>query len=85
MSYAYHDERAYTVRIKDDDHSFSVELIDRGIPFDPLSASAPVIDGPLEILETKGLGVFLMRRMTDEVSYVREGDRNILTLTMHKA
>ena len=85
MSYAYQDRNAYTVRIRNNDNSFSVELTDRGMPFDPLSTSAPVIDGPLEGLETKGLGVFLMRRMTDELSYVREGDRNILTLTMKKA
>jgi OFA family oxalate/formate antiporter-like MFS transporter len=85
MSYAYHERGAYTVRIRNNDHSFSVELTDSGIPFDPLSASAPTIDTPLETRQTKGLGVFLMRQMADDASYVREGDRNILTLTMNKA
>jgi OFA family oxalate/formate antiporter-like MFS transporter len=84
MSYAYHKQDTYHVRIRNDADSFSVELTDSGIPFDPLSVVQPDIDAPVETRQAEGLGVFLMRRMADKASYVREGDRNILTLTMHK-
>lgn len=84
MSYAYHQRGAYTVRIKNDADSFSVELTDKGIAFDPLSVELPDIGAPLETRQAKGLGVLLMRKMVDEASYARQGERNMLTLTMHK-
>jgi OFA family oxalate/formate antiporter-like MFS transporter len=84
MSYAYHQRGAYTVRIKNDADSFSVELTDSGIAFDPLSVELPDTGAPLETRQAKGLGVFLMRKMADEASYARQGDRNMLTLTIHK-
>lgn len=84
MSYAYHKADTYTVRIRNKTDSFSVEIADTGIPFDPLSVAPPDIGASLEARQTRGLGVLLMRRMVDDASYVREGDRNILTLTMRK-
>jgi anti-sigma regulatory factor (Ser/Thr protein kinase) len=50
----------------------------------PLSVKAPDIDRPIEEREADGLGVFLMRKMAGEVRYVREGNRNRLTLIMSK-
>jgi len=84
MSYAYHKADTYTVRIRNKADSFSVEIADAGIPFDPLSAAPPDVSASLEARQAKGLGVLLMRRMVDDASYVREKDHNILTLTMHK-
>jgi len=57
-----------------------IEIIDWGIPFDPLSLSEPDIEAPPEEREVGGLGIHIMRNIMDEVSYKREGDRNILTL-----
>jgi anti-sigma regulatory factor (Ser/Thr protein kinase) len=65
--------------------TFAIELDDEGIPFDPLSVKAPDINRPIEEREADGLGVFLMRKMTDEARYVREGNRNRLTLIINKA
>ena len=57
-----------------------IEIIDWGIPFDPLSLPEPDIEAPPEEREVGGLGIHIMRNIMDEVSYKREGDRNILTL-----
>lgn len=57
-----------------------IEIIDWGIPFDPLSLPEPDIEAPPEERELGGLGIHIMRNIMDEVSYKREGDRNILTL-----
>jgi OFA family oxalate/formate antiporter-like MFS transporter len=84
MSYAYHARGTYSLTIRDDARSFSVELTDRGIPFDPLSVESPDTVSPLEKRDSRGLGVFLMRKMADEASYAREGDRNVMRLTMTK-
>ncbi len=63
--------------------SFEVEIADCGIPFDLLSLPDP--DTTADIMERKigGLGLYFIRKMTDEVSYRRENGRNILRLVLH--
>jgi serine/threonine-protein kinase RsbW len=46
-----------------------VVLRDRGTAFDPASIPQPLINVPLEELRSRGLGVFLMRKMMDVVEY----------------
>lgn len=53
---------------------------DGGRPFDPLGAPPPDLDLPLEERGIGGLGIHFVRTLMDEVSYRREGDRNVLTL-----
>jgi serine/threonine-protein kinase RsbW len=52
-----------------------VEIRDMGASFDPAQAPAP----DLASLPESGIGIFLMRSMVDEVSYVA-GRPNVLTL-----
>ena len=59
-----------------------VLLRDRGVAFDPLEAPAPEVDRPLEEREVGGLGIFFVRNLTDGAEYRREGDENLLTLTV---
>jgi serine phosphatase RsbU (regulator of sigma subunit)/anti-sigma regulatory factor (Ser/Thr protein kinase) len=58
-------------------------IIDAGIPFDPLSLPEPDIHKPIEERTIGGLGIFMMKKIMDEVRYERKGDRNILTLTKY--
>jgi anti-anti-sigma factor len=57
-----------------------VTLTDDGRPFDPFSLAAP--DTRLSVAERRigGLGIHLVRRMMDEVSYHRRADRNVVVL-----
>ncbi|OPY87056.1 MAG: Serine/threonine-protein kinase BtrW [Smithella sp. PtaU1.Bin162] len=64
-----------------DDHSFTFEIRDEGISFDPLSLTEPDRNMPLDERRIGGMGVFLIRKMADQVQYRREGNSNILTLT----
>jgi serine/threonine-protein kinase RsbW len=59
---------------------FEVEIADRGVPFDLTALADPDVGAGVEERPVGGLGVFLMRRMMDEIRYRREGVRNILTL-----
>jgi serine/threonine-protein kinase RsbW len=52
-----------------------IEIRDTGSSFDPAQAPAP----DLASLPESGLGIFLMRSMVDELSYVA-GSPNVLTL-----
>jgi serine/threonine-protein kinase RsbW len=84
MSYAYHKRSSYTVGIKNEADSFAVRMTDGGIAFDPLLAALPDVSSPVEVRRVDGLGIFLMRKMVDDVRYERTGDRNILMLIIRK-
>jgi len=57
-----------------------VAIIDDARAFDPLQAPPPDISRPLEERAVGGLGIFLVRRLMDDVRYERSGGRNLLTL-----
>lgn len=59
-----------------------IEIIDSGIPFDMTSLSDPDVTADVEERKIGGLGIFLVKKMVDEVRYRREKDRNILTLAV---
>jgi serine phosphatase RsbU (regulator of sigma subunit)/anti-sigma regulatory factor (Ser/Thr protein kinase) len=60
----------------------AIEIEDAGVPFDVRSASAPNLQAGLDDRKVGGLGVFFIRQIADEVGHRREGDKNILTLTL---
>lgn len=57
-----------------------MEIVDWGIPFDPRHIPEPNIDLPLENLKAGGLGIWIVRNLTEELHYRRENEKNILTL-----
>ena len=58
----------------------SLTLTDDGRPFDPFSRAAPDTTLSVEERRIGGLGIHLVRRMMDEVSYHRRADRNVVVL-----
>ena len=58
--------------------AITIGISDTGVPFDPLSHADPL--APASIAEAKigGLGIMMVRRMTDDLSYLRDGDRNVV-------
>jgi anti-sigma regulatory factor (Ser/Thr protein kinase) len=66
-----------------DGKNFAVEIADRGIPFDILSLPDPDTTADIMEREIGGLGVYFIRKMTDEVSYRRAEGRNILRVVLH--
>ncbi len=56
------------------------EVSDDGRTFDPLEVPPPDLESDLESRPIGGLGVHFMKTLMDEVSYRREGGRNILTM-----
>lgn len=74
---------AIGVAIVTDPGSLQVELSDAGGTFDPFSeAPAPRLDEPVETRAVGGLGVHLVARMVDNVSYRRIDGRNHVRLVM---
>jgi len=58
----------------------TIELVDGGIPYDPLSRKDPDITLDAEERQIGGLGIFMVKDMMDQVTYRREGGKNILTM-----
>jgi serine/threonine-protein kinase RsbW len=63
-----------------------VVIYDDAEPFNPESVPEPEINVSLEELKSRGLGIFLMRKMMDEVQYESSPDKgNTLTMIKHHA
>ena len=59
-----------------------IDIVDRGVPFDPLAVPPPDLLADPEERITGGLGIFLLRSIVDELTYHRDYDRNILHLVI---
>lgn len=60
-----------------------VTVSDDGPRFNPLEAPAPRTDLPLEQRRPGGLGIALVRSLTDEARYEWRDGRNALTMAVH--
>lgn len=79
-AYSEDDGEVEVVCSVDAQQRFIIDIVDWGIPFDPLSISAPNLVEDLDKRQVGGLGILLVRRLMDDVSYRREDNRNIMTL-----
>ena len=57
-----------------------VEIRDGGCLFNPFERAKPDMSVSLEKREIGGLGIFLIRQMTEQADYRRENDVNVLTM-----
>ena len=57
-----------------------ITLRDRGRRFDPDSVPTPDVTSPLEERQSGGLGLFLMNKLMDEVSFESDATGNLLTM-----
>ena len=59
----------------------TVELRDAGVPFNPLEAPDPDVTLPANEREIGGLGIYLCKKMMDDIRYRYEDGNNVLTMT----
>ncbi len=55
-------------------------MTDAGIAFDPLKKETPDINADLEDRPIGGLGIFMIKKIMNEVFYSRTDSKNILTM-----
>ncbi len=82
-SYAYPDKPG-SVCIKvdfPDNDSARIEMIDEGISYDPSAKEDPDISLPLKKRGKGGMGIFMAKKIMDEMKYKRHEGRNHLVLT----
>ena len=83
--YAYPDSKG-TVKIGIDTSgdSIVIRLIDSGIPFDPTAKKDPDITESAEKRKIGGLGIYMVKKSMDSISYQRQDGKNILTISKRK-
>ncbi|MBQ9009519.1 MAG: SpoIIE family protein phosphatase [Clostridia bacterium] len=84
VQYAYGTgKESLSMRIEETEspHGVMITFVDTGAAFNPLEVSEPDISLTADERPTGGLGIFLARKMVDEMSYERVDGRNILRIT----
>ena len=82
-SYAYApDKGKATVRVEvsEDPVTVTITFVDHGMPYDPLAKEDPDVSLPANERKIGGLGIFMTKKLMDDIAYAYEDGKNILTL-----
>jgi len=81
--YAYNPdvgEATVRVEVAKEPLSVIITFIDGGVPYDPLSAADPDTSLSAEERAIGGLGIFMVKKSMDEITYHYENGKNILSI-----
>ena len=83
IGYGYDDDGEHRIdlALRIDSGTLTVEVADDGRAFDPLQTPELDMSVPMDERARGGLGIYLVRKTMDAVSYRREDGRNVVTLT----
>ena len=66
------------------DDKLVMVISDQGVPFNIIDVRDPDVTSDLEERKVGGLGIYFIKRMADNVSYMRRGNTNILEVSISK-
>ena len=75
-----HGGEKITVFVRTEPDTIEITFKDRLGPFNPLLVSEPDVTAPARKRRVGGLGLFMVRRMMDDVRYEYRDEQNILTV-----
>ena len=81
--YAYNPEIGKaTVRVEviDDPLAVTITFIDNGVPYDPLAKADPDTTLSAEEREIGGLGIYMVKKSMDDITYEYKDGQNILAI-----
>ena len=73
-------EATVRVEVLQEPMSVVITFIDKGIPYDPLTNKDPDTGLSAQEREIGGLGIFMVKKSMDSVSYEYKNGQNILTI-----
>ena len=82
-NYAYAPDKGNaTVRVEVSEEPVTVTImfIDQGMPYDPLAKDDPDVTLSAEERQIGGLGIFMVKKTMDDISYEYKDGKNILNL-----
>lgn len=83
IRYGYRDEKEHTINIRYsiENELLTLQIEDDSYPFNPNDAPLPDLTADLQNRKIGGLGIYLVKNMMDDVKYITQNGKNILTLT----
>jgi anti-sigma regulatory factor (Ser/Thr protein kinase) len=87
IHYGYDDagEHTIVIMLSVADQTLTMTVVDDGHEFDPLARETPDLTLPAEDRPIGGLGIHLLRSLSDDMAYERRDGMNRLTLTKRLA
>jgi serine phosphatase RsbU (regulator of sigma subunit)/anti-sigma regulatory factor (Ser/Thr protein kinase) len=82
--YAYENTGTVEITLSKFRDHITFVFKDRGVPFNPLDKEDPNINASSEDREIGGLGIFMVKKIMDKVTYEYANNENILTLVKYK-
>ena len=85
VSYGFKDdlEHLIGVCIHQENGTLVIRIEDDGIPFNPENEMSPDVKCPLEESKIGGLGIHLVKKMMDEITYERRDKKNVIIMKKH--
>ena len=82
IRYAFEDglEHTFTLQIEKKGKCVCIELVDAGVPFDPVAQGAPDVESDVNERKIGGLGIFLAKQLSEEMKYQRLNNENHLKI-----
>ena len=71
------------VEVTEDPMAVVITFIDNGVPYDPLAKDDPNVSLPADERQIGGLGIFMVKKSMDEITYEYKNGQNILTIKKH--
>lgn len=85
VNYAFQDGQVHQIGITfiKKANTLEIIMIDDGLAYDPTRNEDPQVDLPASERPVGGLGIFLIKKLMDDVEYQRKDNKNHLKLTKH--
>ena len=71
------------VEVTEDPMAVVITFIDNGVPYAPLAKEDPNVSLPADERQIGGLGIFMVKKSMDEITYEYKNGQNILTIKKH--
>jgi len=83
FGYTDNEEHLIGVELNIESDRLVVQYVDDGVYFNPLDVQEPDTSLPVEERPTGGLGILLLRKIADTMTYLREHEKNLVSI--HKS
>jgi anti-sigma regulatory factor (Ser/Thr protein kinase) len=83
-NYAYEAGGEAVITAESDDEKLVLTFEDKGTPYNPLEKDDPDVEASAEEREIGGLGIFMIKKLTDGIEYDFSDGKNILKISKSK-
>jgi serine/threonine-protein kinase RsbW len=83
-AYKHDANRLVDIKLGYNSNEFWVSLLDSGKTFDPSSYTEPDVREKIRQKKRGGVGVYLIKKLMDDVEYSKEGQLNKIRMTKKK-